>query len=195
MYNQTTHITLLQRLGAGEDAEAWREFHARYAELIVGFARRRGLQPADCDDVVQEVLVSLTKALPGFEYDPQRGKFRSYLKTIALHAMFKRGQKKRGEVDLEHVSQVTRAAASDEAVSAAWEEEWRQYHMRQAMRQIEMEFNRADVDAFQRYAIDGQDAAETAAALNMSVDQVYQAKSRILKRLSAVIAQQVEEEG
>lgn len=44
------------------------------ARLLAGFARRRGLQGADCDDLVQDVLMALVKAMPGFRYDPHKGR-------------------------------------------------------------------------------------------------------------------------
>ncbi len=49
--------------------------------------------------------------------------------------------------------------------------------------------------AFDAYAVAGRDVRETADALDMSVDQVYQAKSRILKRLGRLVEQQTLEEG
>lgn len=195
MIGQSTHVTLLRRLSDGEDPAAWREFHDRYAELIRGFARRRRLQAADCDDVVQDVLLALSKSMPAFEYDPGKGKFRSYLKTVTLHAVFRRLGRHGGEIDLEHIADCTRAAGDDEEIEAAWEAEWRQYHLRQAMVQIAAEFNDTDREAFQRYAIEGQSVRATAEALDLSVDQVYQAKSRIMKRLSGLIEQQIHEEG
>ena len=130
----TTHTTLLARLTDGRDPAAWREFDERYGELIRSFARRQDLQPADCDDVAQDVLFSLSKAMPGFRYDPAKGKFRSYLKTVTLRAIFKRNCQKPAEVALEHIEDATRAAALDTAIEEAWETEWRQYHLRQAMR-------------------------------------------------------------
>ena len=96
----TTHASLLIRLRDGADSAAWKEFHERYGELIRGFARRRDLQAADCDDVAQEVMLSLSKAMPGFRYDPCKGKFRSYLKTVTLRAIFRKTQQKHGEVAL-----------------------------------------------------------------------------------------------
>ena len=41
----------------------------------------------------------------------------------------------------------------------------------------------------------GASAAQTAEELQLTVDNVYQIKSRILRRLSELIAEQVEEEG
>ena len=191
----TTHTTLLARLRGGEDAEAWREFHARYGGLIRGFARGHGLQPPDCDDIAQDVLLSLSKAMPSFHYDASKGKFRSYLKTVTLRAIFKRNRQNHGQTVLEPLEESARTAETDGAMEQAWETEWRQYHLRQAMRVVEAEFTTADLRAFDRCAVEGGDARETAAALGMSVAQVYQAKSRITKRLAQLIELQVQDEG
>ncbi len=141
------------------------------------------------------MLLKLTKSMPGFRYDPSKGKFRSYLKTVVLHAIFSKSSQKRGAAQVEDIAELTRAADEDSAVGELWEVEWRRYHMRQAMRTIAVEHNEKDRRAFQMYALDGKDARETAAALELSVDQVYQAKSQILKRLGQLIDQQVQDEG
>jgi len=195
MLAQSTHATLLARLADCQDAPAWHEFCSRYGDLIRAFARARGLQSADCDDIVQDVLTSLSKSMRGFEYDQSKGKFRSYLKTVTLHAIFARLRQKKGEVALEEVKTAADAAAADRDVDSQWDSQWRQYHLRQAMRIIRAEFNEADYVAFEQYAVAGRTAKQAAESLNISLDQVYQAKSRILRRLSEVIAAQVDEEG
>jgi RNA polymerase sigma-70 factor (ECF subfamily) len=191
----TTHATLLTRLADSLDPAAWREFHGRYADLLRGFARRRGLQPADCDDVTQNVLLSLTRSMGKFSYDPARGKFRAYLKTLALHEIFRFLRQRSRQRALGSLDEEAGRAAADPAVEAQWEEEWRQYHLRRAMARLENEFSERDRMAFAQYAVEGRPVADTAAALGMSADQVYQAKSRILKRLGGMIAEQVEDEG
>lgn len=195
MVGQSTHVTLLQRLAAGPEASAgsWGDFCERYGELIRGYARRRGLQPADCDDVVQEVLLALSKSMPGFQYDPRKGRFRAYLHTMVAHTVHRRWFQKRGERPLEDgaASFISDGEDADET----WETEWRQHHLRLAMKTIAAEFNATDRAAFESYAMDGRDAREAADEIGISPDQVYQAKSRILKRLSELIHQQVSEEG
>jgi RNA polymerase sigma-70 factor (ECF subfamily) len=191
----TTHTSLLARLGDGADATAWKEFEERYGELIRSFARSRGFQPADCDDVVQDVLMSLTKAMRSFEYDPQKGRFRAYLKATTLHAISRLVRQKPGAADLDTIEDVAWLAGSDQAAEQAWEAEWRANHVRQAMRTLELEFTPSQLRAFQQYAVEGHEARDTAAALQITVNQVYQAKSRILKRLVELIEQQVQEEG
>ncbi|MFG0330751.1 MAG: sigma-70 family RNA polymerase sigma factor [Phycisphaerales bacterium] len=191
----TTHVTLLERLGEGSDSPAWDEFYRRYGKLIESFATRQGLQAADAQDVVQDVLVALSRSMRDFEYDPSKGKFRSYLKTITLRAVFRKFRQKKAAPAQGLVAGGVDDALHDEEIDALWETEWRQYHLRQAMRVIDAEFNEQNRTAFRLYVQDGCSAAEVAEALGVSVDQVYQAKSRILKRLSELIAAQTADEG
>lgn len=188
----TTHVSLLARLSAGADPAAWQEFCDRYGQLIQRFARQWRLQPADCDDVMQEVFTSLTRSMPGFQYDPGKGRFRSYLKTVVVHAIQRILCQKPGDAALESNVLADEVDSSSEEV---WEKEWRQYHLQQALRQIDAEFNAKDRAAFESYAVQGRDAKGTAEELGLSLDQVYQAKSRILARLTEIIERQVQEEG
>lgn len=191
----TTHGTLLARLAVGSDSSAWGEFLDRYGDLIRRFAARRGLQPADADDVMQDVLMSLTRSMPGFQYDPAKGKFRAYLKTAVLRAVFRKSRQNPAEIALQDIEAAVTRAADDATIDEVWELEWRQYHLRQAMRMIDVEYNPADRAAFAQYAVEGNSAQQTADALDLSVEQVYQAKSRILKRIGQLIEQQVRDEG
>ena len=191
----TTHATLLARLAPGHDPDAWREFNDRYAELLRAFARRRGLQPSDCDDVAQEVLLALNNNLPDFRYDPARGRFRGYLKTIALRTISRKLRQTRAPGAQEHAEGAPAPHLDDPASEDHWEAEWRQYHLRTAMRTIRAETNPTDMAAFDAYAGQGRPAEEVASALGVSVDSVYQAKTRVLKRLRALIAEQTAEEG
>lgn len=193
MLTRSTHVTLLQRLSAGEDRVAWREFCDRYGDLIRGFARRAGCGDHDADDIVQDVLMALVRAMPSFEYDASKGRFRGYLKTAVVRAVARRSCQKSGSQPLEDAGSAAGAVVPDD--ERHWETEWRQYHLRMAMRTIDAEFSAQDRAAFQRYAIEGASAQAVAEALRLSLDQVYQAKSRILRRLGDLVAQQVADEG
>ncbi len=191
----STHASLLARLAQGGDSQAWNEFHDRYRELVWSFARRRGFQPADADDVVQEVLLAVNRGVSSFDYDPARGRFRGWLKTVALRAMWKRQHREdavTGALDAEAAFEV---AARDGAIDSEWELEWRRYHLRLAVARASSEFNARDLRAFELVSGEGRSAAEAGTALGMSPDQVYQAKSRILKRLKSLIAEQIADEG
>ncbi len=190
----TTHGTLLARIADPSDTRAWGEFCRQYEEMIRAFARRQGVIGANADDIVQDVLLALTKAMPGFEYSPAKGKFRSYLKTVVVRAIVRRRERRAVAATLSELNDA-KPADDEEALDSIWEEEWRQQHLRRAMRIIEAEFSATDLSCFRAYVVEGQDAAEVARQLGVSTGQMYTAKSRMLARLRSIIAKNVEDEG
>lgn len=126
-----------------------------------------------------------------FEYEPKRAKFRTFLQRITQRAIFRRFRQKWPQNGIEMNELVDAERLADEI----WDADWRQYHIALAMETIEVEFSPRDREIFAMYVGQQCSAAETAAALRVPVTQVYQAKSRILARLSALVAAQIEEEG
>jgi len=78
-----TRISLVLRLAGSSDVQAWQEFAELYAPAIHGLAIRRGLQPADAEDVTQEVLFGVARAIERFQPDSERASFRTWLSRIA----------------------------------------------------------------------------------------------------------------
>lgn len=188
----STHTTLLRGLREDANSLAWDTFVRRYGALIRSVAARHGLQPADADDVLQDVLIGLSRAMSDFEYDPARARFRTFLQRIVQRAIFRRFRKKSPQNGIEGMEEM---AAAERRADEIWETDWRQYHLARAMEVIEIEFSPRDRQIFAMYVGQQCSAAETAAVLNVPATQVYQAKSRILARLSALVAAQIEEEG
>jgi RNA polymerase sigma factor (sigma-70 family) len=77
-----TRLSLLLRISDQTNDDGWREFYARYWRLIYHFSCRSGLNHSDAQDIVQEVLLSVNRSMPGFRYDRSRGRFRTWLLTI-----------------------------------------------------------------------------------------------------------------
>ena len=61
--------------------------------------------------------------------------------------------------------------------------------MNQALKEVEAEFEPATWNAFWQTAVDNRRASDVAQANGMSVASVYQAKSRVLRRLRAYLAE------
>src|SRR6185295_3511319 len=78
-----TRASLIVRLSDAADARAWDDFVAVYAPLVYRLARRHGLQPADSDDVVQDVLAAVARSVETWLKRPDRGPFRAWLLRIA----------------------------------------------------------------------------------------------------------------
>src|SRR4051812_6689733 len=78
-----TSQTLLVRVRDRGDHEAWAAFDARYRPLVLGWCRRWA--PREADDAAQEVFAKLVSAIG--RYEPGRGRFRPWLKTVAENLM------------------------------------------------------------------------------------------------------------
>src|SRR5262245_14784512 len=81
-----TSLSLLQR-ARGQDAEAWRRLVHLHSPLVFAGARRAGLRDEDAGDVVQDVWLSVSKALSEFHRDERGGTFRGWLWSIARNKM------------------------------------------------------------------------------------------------------------
>jgi RNA polymerase sigma-70 factor (ECF subfamily) len=179
----STPVTLLERLRRADDPSAWSDFVHLYTPLLYAWACRAGLGDADAADLVQDVFAVLVRELPGFDYQPGRS-FRGWLRTVLLNC-WRTGQRRRRpqtvpSEDLDH-----RPAPADPDLPGEAEE--RRELVRRALALIEGEFAPGTWQAFRRHAMEGRPAAEVAAALGTSVNAVYLARSRVLRRLRQMV--------
>jgi RNA polymerase sigma-70 factor (ECF subfamily) len=182
----TTSISLLERLRRPEESEAWPRFVRLYTPLLFYWARRTGLTQEDAADLVQDVLTVLVQKLPAFKYDPQQS-FRRWLHTVLLNKWRERGRRKllpRTGLDDPSVSQIVEPL---EPVPFD-ENEYREQLVRRAMQIMQAEFEPATWKACWETVVSGRSPKEVAAELGVSVDVVYGAKSRVLRRLRQELA-------
>lgn len=182
-----TRATLLERLAAASPVErelAWTEFHSRYSPVIAGFASRCGASRQDIEDIIQDVLTAFVGAQTEFAYDPARGRFRGYLKTLTVRAAIRRaGKNLRFQgVPLEDVFNV------ELTVEPLWNDVWEQELVARALLVMRNEYHDSPVfRAFEEYVLRDRAAEIVAAELGTSVNNVHQAKSRMTKLLRETI--------
>jgi RNA polymerase sigma-70 factor, ECF subfamily len=171
---------------------AWTEFQSRYAPVIAGFAAKCGASRQDIDDIIQDVMTSFLGVSGEFLYDPKKGRFRGYLKTCTVRAAIRRAGKNirfRG-LPLADVPE------AELAVEPMWDDIWEQQMVAQALRTVREECaNSTAFRAFEQYVLLDREADIVAAELNLAVNSVHQAKSRITKRLREVVQQLKTEAG
>lgn len=177
----TTSPSLLQRLRQPDAREAWARFVHLYTPLLHHWARRLGLPAQESADFVQDVLVKLVQTLPHFTYDRNR-RFRGWLWTVTINQW---RQQCRRRQQLETATDGDRAveAAVPDGVELLAEDEYRNYLVGRALRLMQTEFQPATWKAFWECVAAGRPAADVGAKLGMSVNAVYAAKSRVLRRL------------
>ena len=179
----TTPVSLLQRLGQPTNQEAWRQFVQLYTPLLYAWARRLNLPPQDAADFVQDVFTLLVQKLPLFTYDERR-RFRGWLWTVTRNKL--RERLRRPVLPASPADPALAAAADDPALELA-ESEYRQNLVSRALALMQAEFPPQVWKACWEYAVAGRPAPEVADELGISVNSVYLAKSRVLRRLRELL--------
>jgi RNA polymerase sigma-70 factor, ECF subfamily len=188
--SKATRATLLLRLSPNQPQRelAWREFYEIYGAIIGGFARNMGAAAHDVPDVIQDVMLGFFGASPKFEYNPERGRFRGYLKACTWRAF----QKRFGSRLRLAGKSIDQIADNDLHVEQTWDDVWESEKLRRAVEAVRQRYTaRPDrvrtFQAFEMYALLGQSPEEIAAELSLSVESVHQAKSRVSKAIKAAM--------
>jgi len=177
----TTSTNLLQRLQQPSAQEAWTRFVRLYTPLLYHWASRLGLQHQDAADLVQDVLATLVQKLPEFRYD--RGKsFRAWLKTVTLNK-WRNSVRRRPTASLGSAVEALPDKLDEDKVDSLEETEYRQYLVGRALQVMQAEFQPITWRAFWEHMVLGKSPSEVAAELELRIDSVYAAKSRVLRRL------------
>jgi RNA polymerase sigma-70 factor (ECF subfamily) len=176
----STPHSLIVRLQEPGNREAWPRFVELYTPLLVYWARQLGLQEADAADLIQEVFAVLLRELPRFRRQPGK-RFRGWLWTV-FRNKHREGQRRQASRPAETAGPLPDTLDAPEADTLD-EEEYRQYLVNRALDLMRTEFEPATWQACWQLVSDGRPAAEVAAALGLSVNAVYLAKSRVLRRL------------
>jgi RNA polymerase sigma factor (sigma-70 family) len=178
-----THASLLDDLRDPRNDQAWEEFDRRYRPMIRGWCRH--WFPRETEDRIQDVYCKLVDGLKGFEYDPAKGRFRGWLKTLTNRLMADLKRRKLFDVpDSEavldqaeaHVDLVDRLAA--------------EYDLELLDKAKDIVRGRVTEPTWTVYievAERGRKAAEVARELGMTIGAVHQAKYHVITALGREI--------
>ncbi len=188
-----TRISLILRLAEPADVQAWEEFAAVYGPALYRLALRRGLQPADAEDVAQEILFAVARAIERFEPNDRRARFRTWLSRIArnLLADFCAGRAKRPLTQLVSDSWLREASASanHEVALDEFDREFKYALFQFAASRVRERVSTDTWSAFEGTAIQGRVPEQVAGELTMPVGSVYVARCRVLKMLRVEVEQ------
>jgi RNA polymerase sigma-70 factor (ECF subfamily) len=192
-----TSLSLLDRAREGPSSGSWERLVDVYSPLLHGWLARLSVQPSDADDLVQEILLAISRDLSKFQHSGRNGAFRSWLRTILLNRVrdFWRSSKYRptaagGTSWAERLEQL----ADDRSdASREWNLEHDRHVMARLLQQVRPRFEPKTWEAFHRQVFEGQRADVVAQELGMPLNSVYVARSRVLSTLRREAAGLIDE--
>ena len=181
-----TGSVLLLLLSNPADPHCWNAFVERYAPKIYGWCRQRGLQEADAQDVTQEVLTQLVQKLRTFAYDPRKGSFRGWLKTVTHHAWcdYLESRQRAGVTgENKEVLQCMESLEAREDLLKTLADTFDLEVFAEAQARVQLQVTPRDWKIFESLALEGRPGPAVAKELGMTVTAVLMAKSRVQKKL------------
>jgi RNA polymerase sigma-70 factor (ECF subfamily) len=175
-----TPASLLLRIRRSDDQNSWRQFVELYTPLLYHWALRLCPNEHDAADLVQEVLLVISKRLADFNYDRQKS-FRGWLRTILMNKL--RDIRRRKNVPLGTGDMELDSLPSDDESNDLSEAEYRQLLVARALQVMKTQFQPTTWKACWEHVVEGRPASAIANELGISPNAVYVAKSRVLRRL------------
>jgi RNA polymerase sigma-70 factor, ECF subfamily len=179
-----THASLLVRIRDARNHEAWAEFEARYGPMIRSWCRH--WFPRETEDRVQDVYCKLIDRLRTFEYDPAKGRFRGWLKTVTNRLMSDLKGKEAGARVLSSdyfLAQVEAGQDLHDRLAGEYDLELLEAAKLRVSGRVEARTWSAYTELTER----GRDPVEVAKELGFRIGAVYQAKYRVLAELKREI--------
>ena len=188
-----TSLTLLGRL-KGNEPDAWERLLRLYGPLVLFWGRRAGLNEPDAADLLQDVLKSVSGAIAQFERDRTQGTFRGWLWTIARNKLRDRARiatrqpvalgGSDAQQMLQQVPEIEPDSSPDAEPSRAL--------LNRALELVKSEFEPRTWEAFWRTTVDDRTPQDVAAELGIGLASVYQARSRVLRKLRVELGELIE---
>lgn len=183
----STFLSSVQRM----DADGWTRLVHVFGPIVYRWCRSAGVPPQDSTDVVQEIFVAVARGIPQFERQKESGSFRSWLATITRNQIRDYFRKQSRAPAATGGSDAMRDLNElpDELDSTICAESIKTTVTQRVMATVEAEFEPKTWKAFWMTTVEGLSAGEVAAVIEISAASVYQAKSRVLRRLRQRLAE------
>lgn len=171
------------------DEQAWVRLVHLFGPVVYRWARIEGLQSQDAIDVVQDVFASLIHAIGHFRRDRPGDSFRAWLRTITRNKIRDQARRRKARPEAAGGSQAAvrleclvdprcgDSAEDDSDLDAAV--------LHRALELVRAEFEPRTWQAFWLTVVEDKPPTVVAEELGVSIASVYQAKSRVLRRLRA----------
>ena len=189
-----TRDSLIVQIQDPANRNAWDQFTQLYRPVVYRIARRRGLQDADAEDLTQQVMLSVARAIPDWKRNPET-RFRYWLNRIARNAIvnaLSRGPKDRGVGGSDFVQAVNNLPHQSGNVETQIEYEYQRQLYRRAAEIVRDSVNADTWLAFFHTVVEGESTEVVAARLGKTIGNVHAARSRLMRRLQNAVRELME---
>ncbi len=202
-----TSFTLLEKIGRlspGQDEAAWQRLWDLYTPALRQFIIWKGGE-RNADDIVQQVLIKLVNALRTGQYNAEKGRFHSYLATMAYNEVHMQRRKEMARCLDDHVpidsfvgegvnggqekSETPDALKASAAPAGdSLDEDWRRALVAAATEHVLTKTALTDRDrnVYRQFRQEERPIEEVASAFGLSRNNVSKICSRIDQRIVAV---------
>lgn len=181
-----TSPSLIRRV-ANRDPEAWRRFTRLYGPLVFHWCRQQGLSEHDSADVMQDVFVSVARAVAAYE-DRAGSRFRGWLWTITRNQIVtfirkraRQGMPDGGTQNWQQLLNVAESLADDPDQFTSQLELDALY--RRGLELVKQEFRPRTWEIFWRNVVEDRPTGAVAEEFGVSANSVRQTRSRVLRRI------------
>ena len=178
-----TRETLIIRLQKQYDDNAWVEFSSIYSGFIHAILFKMNINPADRDDLAQEILLKAWKNIPKFNLDHKRGKFRNWLGKIVSNTAKNYYRSTASRRNAHSGSQEAYDSYSEPEIEKIAQDEWRTFIANMAWENIKDTLAESNRKCFELIS-KGMSVTEVSEELNMSSNNVSVYKKRVMNKLS-----------
>ena len=176
--NYKTRLTLMERLKNSGDEKSWNEFNQVYRRYIYSIVKSMDVAESRIDDLIQDVLLSVWKALPGFEYNNGKGRFSSWLATITVNKVKSAKLQKSRQLNREHKVYEQQAEMSQNDLEKMFDKEWAAFLTQKAWENISTDLSETMRQCFEGF-MDGKKIKDIAKNLNLPENTVSVYKRRV----------------
>lgn len=182
-----TTTAILDALADVANTQAWVQFDARYRPILIAFGHRLGLNRNDAEEVAQEALSRFVVAYQNGRYDRERGRLHSWLIGIARHCIL---DLRTGRPTPAPAGSMLDRLPTERAMTVLLEAECEREILRLSLARLRAttQTEEKTIRAFE-LLLSRCTPTTVAAQLGMSVDEVYVAKHRCLRRLRPIVAE------
>lgn len=183
----TTRVSLLLRIKDRQDGVAWREFDAIYRPMLRKFALAYGADATEAEDVVQHCMTAIHEHIDQFEYDPSKGRFKGWLKTL-VNNRIRNLIRKRKERVANSGEFAALASGNGDDPEAIFERIWLDEHLTHALKLVSREVQEKTFNAFVDYVIHERSVEDICADYGLNANQVHKSKYRLTRKLAEKMA-------